>query len=526
MKLPINQQIKTSELTAVEPIIDESNKDSKGFIHVICPSEGITTEKKYTTVNQINTEQQNQYPIIYYPKKRTLIKLPRKAPSIQSGTVANKFHSHLVNLLANDYAIYDDLILATQREAPPYIPDFVLIKESDTQTIFIALEIDEPYDHQSRTPLHCINQDKHRNDYFTQRGWVVIRFAEIQVHQFPEASCDQLGKLIQKIDPDFHPPSFPKKQQDLQPVNCWTSLQAKKWASNQQREKYLKGKITAPTGDFFYKYTIHETFIDQIIRAKIVEPVKTSNHLTHLASLHPHVRDERITFDSEKHAYTIDGHPDVISVSEIIGKFFPEFDSEYWSKKKAKQRGVAVETILKEWKEKGETASKLGTYLHEQIENFYNKKPHDSGTIEFKYFMDFVKKYPQMEEHRTEWRVFDEELMIAGTIDMIYRNPKTDDYFMFDWKRSEKVVDGLSQPIKPAFQFACGELSHLSDNSYNKYALQQNMYKYLVEKRYGKKISSMNLLVLHPNRHSYHIVQLPNMDQEINYITSVLRKRK
>ena len=51
--------------------------------------------------------------------------------------------------------------------------------------------------------------------------------------------------------------------------------------------------------------------------------------------------------------------------------------------------------------------------------------------------------------------------------------------------------------------YASGKLSHLSDNSYHKYVLQQNIYKYILEKRYNKKITSMNLLILHPNYENY-----------------------
>ncbi len=234
-----------------------------------------------------------------------------------------------------------------------------------------------------------------------------------------------------------------------------------------------------------------------------------------LERLNGHPRDERIRFNAENHDYFIDGNPDVVSVSEIIGEFFPKFDTQFWSKKKAKQRGVPQQQVIDEWAEKGRLAAEQGTFLHEQIENYYNGIKHDSSSLEFSYFLKFVGKYPLMEPYRTEWRIFDENHMLAGTIDMVYRNPKTGSYFMFDWKRSEKVVDGNGRPILPNYQFALDPISHLSDNSYHKYALQQNLYKYLLEKNYDIKISSCNLLVLHPNRHNFQVVSIPDMKEEI-----------
>ncbi|MFT6716948.1 MAG: hypothetical protein ACJA0Q_001597 [Saprospiraceae bacterium] len=237
-----------------------------------------------------------------------------------------------------------------------------------------------------------------------------------------------------------------------------------------------------------------------------------------------HNRDLRIEFHSENHEYFIDGKKATVSVSEIVGNFFPKFNTEFWSKKKARERGVPVETVLKEWADKGALAANLGTYLHEQIELFYNDQEHDDTSIEFKYFLDFTNKFTLMEAFRTEWRIFDEDLSLAGTVDIVYRNPKTGKYFLFDWKRSEKVVDAQNRPIKPSYQYGSGPLSHLSDNSYHRYALQQNMYKHLLEKHYDIEISSTNLLVLHPNRHSYHIVPIPEMEQEVCDIMDSLKK--
>ena len=106
---------------------------------------------------------------------------------------------------------------------------------------------------------------------------------------------------------------------------------------------------------------------------------------------------------------------------------------------------------------------------------------------------------------------------MAGTVDMVYEK-ENGELFIFDWKRTSKLVDQNNQPILKDFNFGYDGLSHLADNSFNRYALQQNVYKYIIEKHYQKKISSMNLLVLHPNYDDYVHLKLPEMKKEAAFL--------
>mgnify|MGYP000845968767 FL=1 len=192
--------------------------------------------------------------------------------------------------------------------------------------------------------------------------------------------------------------------------------------------------------------------------------------------------------------------------------------------------GLEPETIVEKWKQNGLEQAELGTMLHEQIENFYNKKKYDVQSKEFQYFLNFKEKYPKMIPYRSEWRIFDEELLIAGTVDMVYQK-ENNELYMFDWKRSKKVVlpNGkpyLSDPSGNFTQFASDQLSHLTNDSYYKYCLQQNIYKHILEKRYNVSISSMNLLILHPVYETYHMLKLPQMEQEVNYMLEMSKLLK
>ena len=238
-----------------------------------------------------------------------------------------------------------------------------------------------------------------------------------------------------------------------------------------------------------------------------------------LENLNFHDRDSRIFFDESNHNYTIDKKIKATSVTQLIHKFFPEFDKEYWANKESIKTGKSKSEILKGWEELGEKARNLGTELHEQIENYYNKLEYNKSR-ELEKFFNFHSKHIEnkYKPYRTEWRVFDEDKKIAGTIDMVYEK-ENGELFIFDWKRSKKIInsDGSVEKNNP-FENGLKGLSHLPSSDYVKYCLQQNIYKSILEKKYQKKVSSMNLLILHPHLESYHIIQVEEFKNETKYL--------
>lgn len=247
-------------------------------------------------------------------------------------------------------------------------------------------------------------------------------------------------------------------------------------------------------------------------------------------------QDEKIFFEEESHTYTVSGLGNMTPVSTVISKFFKAFDSEYWSLRKCNGDKIAAAKLREEWESKGSFASQAGTYLHKQIENYLNDKlmPNSlncclsynglylklqkqvSISREWAYFLTFDKD-TQYIPFRTEWCVYDEDTKIAGTIDLICsRNDGT--YEIYDWKRSNKIdpyeINKWSNGING--------LEHLTDTTYIHYCLQQNLYRYILEKNYGIRINKMNLVVLHPDLNSYKVVQIPRMDKEIQIITNYI----
>lgn len=98
-------------------------------------------------------------------------------------------------------------------------------------------------------------------------------------------------------------------------------------------------------------------------------------------------------------------------------------------------------------------ASEVGTFVHEQTENYFQhgffdtvysfcyKDKVESVSVEREkqQFLHFVSDYA-IKPYRQEWPVFDIDLNIAGTIDLICRE-SDGEFVIYDWKRSRKVVD-------------------------------------------------------------------------------------
>ena len=80
-----------------------------------------------------------------------------------------------------------------------------------------------------------------------------------------------------------------------------------------------------------------------------------------------------IKFHDKEHKYYLNGK-EMSSVTKLIGKYKQPFDSAYWSEKKANERGILKEDILKEWKYKSDFACEKGTLFHEYAENYLNNK--------------------------------------------------------------------------------------------------------------------------------------------------------
>ena len=262
-----------------------------------------------------------------------------------------------------------------------------------------------------------------------------------------------------------------------------------------------------------------------------------------LQSNFSHPRDKFIKFYSRGHKYEITTDPKskYTSVTTWNHKHFPKFDpdaviqnifkSKGWGPDH-KYWGMTAEQIKESWKSNGEAVSGAGTDLHERIECFMNDnrfnfqytqkelyeiyrselKDKTNEQIEWEYFIQFVKDHPDLKPYRTEWMIYDEDLKLAGSIDMVYEN-SDGTLSIYDWKRSKEITKSNSWN-----KFAINPLiDHLPDTNFWHYSLQLNTYKAILERKYEKEVTELFLVRLHPNAEcqSYELLEVPILTKEI-----------
>lgn len=265
---------------------------------------------------------------------------------------------------------------------------------------------------------------------------------------------------------------------------------------------------------------------------------------TVLTSLHSHERDENIKFYEKGHKYEIvtDPKSKYTSVTTWNHSHFPHFNADEiirnmmkgksW-KEGHKYWGLTPEQIKDMWNKNRDNAAGAGTNIHYEIECFMNnqniqpeyshKDLYDkyiseepvskNNSLEWQYFLQFLKETPNLKPYRTEWMIYHEELKLAGSIDMVYEN---DDgtLAIYDWKRSANITK-----INAWNKFALTKcICHLPDSNFWHYALQLNTYRKIIQEKYGKQVTKLCLVRLHPDceEETYELLNVPILEKELS----------
>lgn len=213
---------------------------------VVIPEKEEQSKEKYIGYNPINIFAQTEplnFPYVLMPRPNSVIKFPRKGRSGRKGFKEEEFKTYVAKYFKGHYQVFDDRFILVKNSHNPYEPDFTLIDERDGINIFLDVEIDEPYeglnDIQKRKPTHFQNSDINRNNAFKNRGWIVVRFAEIQVHQEPDSCCRFIADVLKSINPNYNIPDTLVKYSKVKSVRQWTKEEAERWSIEKYREKYL-----------------------------------------------------------------------------------------------------------------------------------------------------------------------------------------------------------------------------------------------------------------------------------------------
>ena len=252
---------------------------------------------------------------------------------------------------------------------------------------------------------------------------------------------------------------------------------------------------------------------------------------TYLVKLNPHERDSRIVFDEGPHIYYIDGScNEYTSVTTFNHNHFEKFDadkiikgmmkSKKWTQ--SKYYGLSVDEIKALWDKNRDEAAEAGTKMHYDIECYYNECPNENDSIEYDYFNNFLTAYPELKPYRTEWTVFHEELKLAGSIDMVFKDMNDGSLLIYDWKRCKEIVK--SNSFGKWGNKEC--IEHLPDTNYWHYCLQLNTYKAILEEKYGEKIKELYLVCLHPDNKNknYQRIKVVDLQTEVKELFELRKK--
>jgi hypothetical protein len=265
-----------------------------------------------------------------------------------------------------------------------------------------------------------------------------------------------------------------------------------------------------------------------------------------LACLNAHPRDANIEFDPDPHIYTVNKNPSIkyTSVTTWIHSHFSQFDADVIIDKMFNSQkwgpghkywGMTRAQIKSGWDKNRDAASSAGTDMHYRIECFHNMvsdtlknatytdflnyyncnygtKKANKHSREWQFFLNYVEDHPTYKPYRTEWMVYHEELQISGSIDMIYEL-EDGSLAIYDWKRAREIVQ--TNTYKQFSTTNC--IRHLPDTNYWHYTLQLNIYKTILEEKYGKCVKELCLVVLHPDNANgnYMLYPVPIITKEI-----------
>jgi ATP-dependent exoDNAse (exonuclease V) beta subunit len=217
-----------------------------------------------------------------------------------------------------------------------------------------------------------------------------------------------------------------------------------------------------------------------------------------------------VTFDDKNHKYFDNLGREYISVTRLIHSERPEFDALEIAKKVTRIQGskyyqMSVHEVVQKWA----NSAPLGTSLHGKVEQYINEKV----ITEDKLFRPCVEQFAKLKftgKLMSEKLVFDEDLLLAGTVDLL-EDTGDDPLYLYDIKSSTSNKNG-----------------EMAKEKLDDYTLQLNLYKMLVEKRFGRPCKIIGILWFKDFADMKEKTKLTIVPIKENksYLYSILQKRR
>ena len=201
---------------------------------------------------------------------------------------------------------------------------------------------------------------------------------------------------------------------------------------------------------------------------------------------------EQVRFTEEDHCYEVQGGVndglELTSVTHFIHNFFPVFEKEAIAKRKAQKEGRHWQDLISEWEATAAEACTLGTRVHENCEHQFldrydqlNVARHEKEKAlmasAYLFTEDKKKRFEFVESEKV---VFSTRFELAGTIDLIMKDPNTGIYWILDWKTNREIKYEGFRGERGFFP-----VNHLQHCNFNHYSLQLSLYEQiLLEENY------------------------------------------
>ena len=161
-------------------------------------------------------------------------------------------------------------------------------------------------------------------------------------------------------------------------------------------------------------------------------------------------------------------------------------------------------------------------------ENWWNNKsfPYDPSVAVNTFGLDIIKeKYdkceslfkkfwadsnPNLIPVKMELVVGDNDYKIAGMVDCLFYNKKSEKLEIWDYKTNKEIKTSNAygnKYLKP--------ISHLDECEINTYSLQLGLYKHIIEKNTNLKIGDCYLIWINENSDNYKIYKCKDLHAEL-----------
>ena len=520
-------------------IEDKYSEFEKEYSEGIIIKEGIEISTvNYPTPTAYQHIDKETYWNVKFPKFGTSI-FPYRRRKVNRRGYSEEFFEDLLSQYLSNTTIVTDAALRIS-ENIQYEPDIAIISDKNYH-IHIDIEIDEPYSGYDRKPIHYKNNlpDLYRDQYLTNAGWIVVRFAEEQIIKSPLNCILLICRLLHIIDSTYIInqslfTDLSNSVESYKPISKWSIEESQNMAAENYREKYLNissfGKVENE-GMAPQDYRLSEVEkrlsselpsinheskhnnIDIITNLKVLTPStsikQTSKEDSNTINLAKDCVKPSMNESVAKEHVKLDTNAKILSIGQIMQYYFKGINHKHIASLKSQgdkklENSILISLEVEEMKR---------DLIYNQIQNI----PNDACTTCFKIqhrgqryddidisrelalirqFMQEQGNYPEV----AGMEIIDMEHSIKTQIGCIYGNKLYDfyldtEYYGGDWGKSV--------------------LAHIGDVPNERNDMIASIKAFLVEQNLGISIKEIYTITIDTNKNDYRSRRVRRRTSEV-----------